>query len=509
MGFPSLEAILEHPDGYGLAALSPLQRIICRVIEGAPLAELAGHDAVKQYVGETAEIPASQPAEVVVMSGIRTGKTMIAAGRAVRMALTCDVRRLVAGEIPRVSLVSLAKDQARVAFSLILGLVRGSSRLGPLLVGEPTADSVSLRHPSGRVVEIKIVAGSKAGGTLVARWSAGCVFDEAPRMAGQDDGVVNLDDARTAVIARLLPGAQILYIGSPWAPRGPVYEMVSRHWRHPSRRLVVIKAPAHEMNPVTWTPRKVAEVRAQSPEAARTDIDAEFLAPSSLMFDPAMLRGLVRAGPVELPPMPGFSYEAAMDPATRSNRWTLVVSTLDEGKRIVCLARDWKPDPGSILSPRQVLSEIAEVLRPYGVDTVLTDQYSADALRELAHAEGIDLFIVARTAALNVDLYTGLQLRAQQGQLELPDHRQLLEDLSGVTRRVTQTGVSIVLRSTADGGHCDYAAAMSLALYREIAEPVDATPRDEEAVIRDRIFSEERRKEGLAAWERDIPGWLA
>jgi hypothetical protein len=49
-------------------------------------------------------------------------------------------------------------------------------------------------------------------------------------MAGQEDGVVNLDDARSAVLGRILPGSQLLYIGSPWAPFGPVYSMVQEFW---------------------------------------------------------------------------------------------------------------------------------------------------------------------------------------------------------------------------------------------------------------------------------------
>jgi hypothetical protein len=42
--------------------------------------------------------------------------------------------------------------------------------------------------------------------------------------------VVNLDHQRSSVLGRLLPNAQALYIGSPWAPFGPVYDAVTEHW---------------------------------------------------------------------------------------------------------------------------------------------------------------------------------------------------------------------------------------------------------------------------------------
>ena len=327
-------------------------------------------------------------------------------------------------------------------------------------------------------------------------------------MVSSLDGVLNLDDERAAVVGRTLPGAQVFYIGSPWAPAGPVYQIVTDHFGRPTRNMVVIRAPAPAMNPREWTAERVARVREQNPEAARTDIDAEFAAPESLMFPPDELRAVVRDGPVEMPPVPGWSYEAAIDPATRSNRWTLVVTTRDDdGKRIVCLARDWRPDSAP-LRPRAVLSEMAEILRPYGVTDVYTDQYSADALADLALEQGLALFIVARTAPLNLKLYTGLQTRMRTGLLELPNHSQLLLDLGGVTKRPTSAGVVIVLRKTSDGGHCDYAAALSLAMHAEIAGPKDVSIKAEADRMREQYFQQLRDEAAMPGFERAIPSFL-
>jgi hypothetical protein len=64
--------------------------------------------------------------------------------------------------------------------------VRASRVLLPLLL-ESSADGLVLRQ---------------AGGSLVAHWSAGVIFDEAPRMSGSDNAIVNLDDAQARVRAR-------------------------------------------------------------------------------------------------------------------------------------------------------------------------------------------------------------------------------------------------------------------------------------------------------------------
>ncbi len=505
--FASLEELLTEPDGIGLGTASPLQRAICRAIEGQPLGELATLPEVLRAMGDVRALEGVQPSEVCIVSGIRTAKSMMAAARAIRMALTADVSSLKPIEVARVSIVSLKLDLARVVFGYVAGTCTSSERLRHRLVGEPTGDTVTLRHPSGRLVEIKVAAGAKAGASLVARWSAGVIFDEAPRMVGADEGVVNLDDARTAAIGRILPGAQLLYIGSPWAPFGPIWRMVHDHHGKPSSRLLVIRAPAPDMAPSYWTPERVQKVRAASPEAARTDVDAEFAEPVESMFTERDIEQCTRESPVEVPPLPGFTYEAAMDPATRSNAWTLVVRTGDQdGKRVIVAAREWVPGVEP-LRPAAVLDDIAAILKPYRVSVVLTDQFSGDALNDLAMQRGLVLDVIPRTGPMNVQLYTRLQTRLRTGQYELPPLATLASDLKGVRKRVTQQGLSVELRRTPDGRHCDFAAALALLDFYEVASPVDAQPETEEERL-ERLNTEEEGDDLDTGFERIWRGAL-
>jgi hypothetical protein len=175
-----LERLLISPAAFGLTTASPLQRAVCRIIDGLPLEALSSCAEVRAAVGDIAMLPNAPPAEVLLLSGIRAAKSLIAAATAVRASQTCDLSGLGAGETPRVSVVSLTTDLAKVVFDHIVGNVLARPALKALLIGEPTSDIIVLRHPSGRPVEIKVVAGARAGASLVARWSAGCIFD-APR----------------------------------------------------------------------------------------------------------------------------------------------------------------------------------------------------------------------------------------------------------------------------------------------------------------------------------------
>lgn len=287
-------------DGFGLTTASPLQRATWRVIDGRPLGELADHPDVRTAIGDVSSLPVGvRPTEVVLVAGVRTAKSMMAAGAALRAALSVDVSKLGPGEIPRVSIVSLSRDLGAVTFNHLIGQIQARPLLRRLLAGDPKESSITIRHPSGHPVEISVVAASRAGGSLVARWSAGVIFDEAPRMAGEIDGaIVNLDDMIAAIEGRLLPGAQILAIGSPWAPWGPVYDRVTKHWGHPSCDIVVVRGTGPQMNPTWWSPERCEALLRKNPRAYRTDVLAEFAAPESSTFDPDDVAACFRTSPL-------------------------------------------------------------------------------------------------------------------------------------------------------------------------------------------------------------------
>lgn len=503
MSAPSrLEWVLTDPAAFGLTTASPLQRAICRCLDGVPLDDLATDPAVLEAFGgaaAVASLPTEMPAELVLLAGIRSGKSLLAAACAVRAALTCDVSRLGPGEVPRVSVLSLSVDTARATWAHVRGRVDASPTLRALLLEEPTADTLLIRHPSGRPVEIKVVAGSRAAGSLVARWSAGVIFDEAPRMVGSEDGVVNLDDARHSVLGRLLEGAQALLIGSTWAPFGPVYDLVQEHAGRPSRDIVIVRATGPQMNPEHWTPERCEQLRVKDPDAYRVDVNCEFLDPETGLFSSTELEDCKREEPADLPPCERHYYVAAMDPATRGNAWTLVVAAKTETpegtpKIAIALAREWIGSRSAPLSPRAIFAEIAALLRPYRCKVIATDQWAADALRDTAIGCGLYVRPETTTANRRLELYDMLQRLVADRAIEFPPNATLLRDLASVRRRITQQGVSIELPRTSSGRHADYAPAVALVVSQSMSNPVPV-PKPETEEERQQRETTERKKE--------------
>lgn len=480
---PTLETLLTSPDYFGLTTATPLQRGICRIADGRGLAELAGVPGIVDGIGVVPE-GIGRPRELLILSGIRTAKSMLASALAVHWTQTADIRHLTSGEVARVSVLSLTIDLARVVFGHIVGNCLAKPALKKLVIGEPTADSIFLRHPSGRPVEIKVVAGARAGASLVARWSAGMILDEAPRMIGADEGVVNYDDARSAVIGRLLPGAQMVSIGSPWAPFGPIYNTVQEHWKRPSKDMVVVWAPGWAMNPVFWTPERVQHLKDTEPDVYITDCAAQFASPEESLINSLDIDTCTREGPAELPWNPNQEYVAAMDPATRSNGWTLVIATRVGNKRIIVLARQWLGTRLEPLNSVRMMEEIGKICRNYQVKGVYSDQYMGDALHAIAQERGFSVWEKHLTQVEKAQKYLSLRARLSEGAVELPPIPEVRNDLQRLRRVTTQNGVKVDEPKTSDGRHCDYAPAILLALLSWLddvkADPIE--PGSDEAL---------------------------
>lgn len=489
------EALLTSSRGFGLTTASNLQRAICRVSDGQDIGDKLWRDPEVQD-GFAGVRPALSrlPLSMVVLSAIRAAKSTIASCAAFRMSQTIDVSGVIPGDEIRIPVLSVDKDSATATYSKLVGAIMASPLLRERLVGEPTQDSVWLKHPAGPIVEIKVVALAKYGQTVVSRWLGGVIFDEGPLMAGEDS-VKNLSEARRAVAGRILPGGQEWIIGSPWGAVGPVYDLVTEHRGKPTEDVVVVKAPGPAMNPYWWTPERCEAERKRDPKAFRTNVLAEFADPEEALFPSVLVEPAMRAAPDVLPPTEGVHYVAAIDPATRGNGWTLVVvGHYGYGGPggwhpllKVALAKQWRGTTTRPLDPDAVLRECAADLEAYGLNEAFTDQWSVDALKSLASRYNLDLHEITLDKANRLEFAEGVRTMLSLGTLELPPSREFRQDLVGIKKRIVlgnSGGYSLVLPKTGDGRHSDFGPPLFLCCAPVSTpeppdEPLDDVPVDE------------------------------
>ncbi len=217
----------------------------------------------------------------------------------------------------------------------------------------------------------------------------------------------------------------------------------------------------------------------------------------AMLLDRAMRR--LPAHPVrglDLAPVPGHQYRAAMDPATRGNAWTLVVATRGhDGVRRVVLAREWRGSPSMPLDPRVVLAEVQTLIAPYGLRWAITDQAAVDHLRAMC-PRGLYLVEQAWTSGLKAEAYEHVLRLLLGEQLELPADMQVREDLLAIRKLVTRNGVSYMLAAI-HGRHADYAPALAFAVDEAVwsaKPPSEDLTEAQQAEARKRSFLEERKK---------------
>jgi hypothetical protein len=481
------EALLTHPRCFGLTTASPVQRAICRAADGIPLRELAQDETVQRVFGgweAVDQLPREPPKEFYVVAAIRTAKSLISAALAVKIALTIDLSHLRQGEIARVSVVSVDKDKAEAVMEHLTGaLEMEGGLLARHLVKKPkkTANRIYIRRADGRRVAIIVAAGRRGGSSLVSRWTVAAIFDEAARMQGQEDGVVNFEDMRKAVIARLslMKGGQLIVVSSPWAARGPVYDATLKHMGKPTRFMVMVRATGPEMNPVLWTLAACEEVRLTDEASYITDVLGEFADAETGLFLAQDLARVTRKGADTLDMEPGWYYVAAMDPATKRNAWTLVILAYQpdpkgdrtKNKYRVAFAKQWQGTRLEPLKAKNILKEIGLELRKYGIREAWTDEFGSTLIVEIGEDMGVDVLKDDDTTSEKDARWLDFHRRVIGEQIELSPDPIVIADLLSARKRLTPNGVKIDLPVTKDGRHADFAPAVVLAVEKAGAGP--------------------------------------
>lgn len=449
---------------------SPLQLAIIRAAYGESLEAVIDDDACERHFG-CQEWRAVRPRRVVLICGVRGGKSTLGIAHAITSCLTCDLSALKPHEVARFAIVGPTVDAAEATYRQLIGYIQNSKVLRAFVDGEPTANTVTIRRPDGRRVEIVVVAAHRGGLSVRNRWLCGIVLEEVASFGSEAAGaVVNAEDILSAAETRLLPGCQAWLISSPFGPVGLLWDLYKQHFGKPGTSLVV-HAPTRALNP-SFPQERIDEIAAESPDVAAREYGAEWVDADSAFLAASLVDAATRVEPLI---RTGRALSAAMDPATRGNAWTVAVGWTEPHKRYPGPGEDeeptrvtiggvwqWKGSKAAPLSPRDTFKEIAVALAPYGVKHIYTDGWAIDALAD--HAEAAGLHLTQHTGDRDLP-YTKLRTLLANGLIELPPDPVMRQDLVAIRQRASASGVKVILPKTADGRHCDFAPSIALAAH--------------------------------------------
>ncbi|MBZ5638000.1 MAG: hypothetical protein LAO51_04495 [Acidobacteriia bacterium] len=459
----SLEDFAVDPQLGNFNEASPGQRLALRLLDGLPPADTEQRDLFETIAGRPWGEDLRAPRRVVALvMGADSGKSIMAAELLLHRALFGDVSALRPGQRAVGLLVAPDTRLAGIPLCYVKGILDTSALVRAELDGEPAAETIRFK----RGTEVAILPATLGGRAVRGRRFVAAVLEETAFFRDRDFAVNDVDIVR-AVRPRLLPGAQLVAISTPWRKTGYLYDLHRAEFGQ-SKGALVLQAATGIMRP----DKRAADLErefADDPISAAAELGAQFLEGVDGLFGVADLEGAIDEGVQRRGRVPGFAYVAATDPSgLRNDPWAFcIVGRRDDGAVVQFVTRAWLP--GS--SVERIVAEIKAELAAFGLGSVVSDQYGSEVTRAHFTAAGVQLEERAFTSGPSSPKTMGFKALRDlvvSGRIRLLDDEtqrrelQLLEvtRLSGGGERIAAPGRL----------HDDRACALALAVG-EIATP--------------------------------------
>ena len=394
--------------------------------------------------------------ECYAIVGRRGGKSRIVSFAAVFIACFHDFKKYLApGETGMVLILARDREQSKVVFGYVSAILNEVPALQQMIERE-TADEIELTNGITIAVKTSDYRGVR-GVTITC-----CIADE---VCFWDNQGVNPDLAifqalRPAMAT--IPEAKFLVISSPYAKYGVVFEAHHRYFGQDNSPVLIWQADTRTMNPNISEEFIQAEIELD-PDAARSEYGAQFREDLEAAFSLESIEQCIVPGRTELMAAGALGYVAFVDPSGgRRDQFTVAVAHRSKDKAIVDLLRAWKPP----FNPEQITEECAKVLKPYRIHNVTGDAYGGEWPREQFRKHGINYELSEKNRS---QLYLELIPAVNSQRVELPDNRQMKDELRRLERRRGRSGKDTVDHPPL--GSDDVANAVAGACNLIIAKP--------------------------------------
>jgi len=360
-----LEAI-DHPQVFGPFFRGDTWQA-WRAFLGALFALPMDDAALALYRAHTGRIsaPVVPFKEAALVVGRRGGKSRVLALCATYLATFRSYEQFLApGEVATIAVIAADRRQARSIFRFTIGMLQQVPALAAM-IEEDTAETITLTNRV--VIEIHTASFRVTRGYTFAAVLA----DETAFW--RDDNSLNPDvEIFRALRPGLasIPGAILLNASSPYRRAGLLFNTFRRHFGKDDARVLVWRGTTAEMNP-GLDPAIIAEAYEDDPASAAAEYGAEFRDDIADFVPREVVEACVTSGRFELPPLPGVTYAAFVDPSGGSaDSMTLAIAHQSGGRGVLDAVREVRPP----FSPEAVVVEFAALLKTYRLTTVTGDR---------------------------------------------------------------------------------------------------------------------------------------
>jgi hypothetical protein len=355
-----------------------------------------------------------------------------------------------------VSLLNAACDtaQSKILFRMLMSNL---TTLG--LIEEDSATS-----ETARIGRLLIESLSSSARSSRGRTACGVCLDEFAHFQ-RTSGPLADRTIWTALIPSLAtfgPKSLAVITTSPAGRSGVVWELFRR--RGDRAGMLTVQLPTWVMNPNV--PREKLEDEFTSDEnLSRQEYGAEFLAPHGRFLRLDEIRACV--GTVE-PPKGKVARRMHVDLGLRHDATAIAVGRVDHGEddtdwRIVIeRVETMQADSTSALNVGEIEALIRKIADEHGVKSITFDQHESTYLIQRLNPAGYSASVVPATAKSNHEVFSYLHGLISNGQIILPDHARLIDELGSLECTPTWYGYRVEAPS---GMHDDCADAVAVVAW--------------------------------------------
>lgn len=391
------------------------------------------------------EAPTSRVRELWWLAGRRSSKTNNAAGIAVYMGtigaeLFGLLLKLKPGERGVVNIIAVDREQAKVAFRYIVGMIEASPMLSAL-VDKKGADSIDLTN------RVSIEVNTNSFKSVRGRTAICTIFDECAFFKDEHSAAPDVELYRACVPALATTNGMLIGISSPWAKKGLLYQKWRKHYGLNSD-ILVVQGSTEQFNP-TIDRRIIEDALAEDPEGAKSEWLGQFRDDISNFITREALDAVTRSAPLVRAYDRRYKYVGFVDPAGGGNdEFTMAIGHREGGTLIVDRVDAQRGVPA------EITARYAGILEDYRVKTIHLDKYAGSWPSDEFEKHSIK---AEHSPKVRSELYIDSLQSINSQRIELPPDEVMLRQWQNLERRTSRTG-----RETIDhppGQHEDRANA--------------------------------------------------
>jgi hypothetical protein len=352
------------------------------------------------------------------------------------------LNKLKPGERGVVNIIAVDREQAKVSFGYVAGIIEASPLLKRMVL-KKGADFIDLNNR----VTIEVATNSfKAvrGRTLLAS-----ILDEVAFFRDESSATPDVELYRAIAPGLATTSGMLIGISSPYARKGLLFNKHKRHFGQDSDVLVVQGGTAL-FNP-TINPRVIEEALTEDPAGAKSEWLGLFRDDVSDFLTRDIVDDAARPTRLELPALREHNYFAFVDPAGGGkDEFTVGIGHVENGITVVDVVRGRRGVPASIVE------EYAALLKEYGISRATSDRYAGQWPADEFKKHGIT---VEQSAKPKSQLYLDALSVFNSGQVQIPPCERLLSQLASLERRTARSGQDSI--DHPPGGHDDRANAVA------------------------------------------------